>query len=119
EGDLDRGLAEEDRMVADSGLHPPAALALGDLPGLVVETGEVGHGIAGSGGDDEPGLHLLGVDGRRGQIEPDPGPVVAVLGGDEDPVADYEELFPGEFHWRLKRGKGNGGRGREPAAHGG
>ena len=44
-----------------------------DLPGLVVESAEVGHGGSRTGGDDESGLYLLGVDRGGRQVEPDPG----------------------------------------------
>ncbi len=75
-----------------------ARIVVSNLPGLVVETAQVGNGSPRPGGHDESGLHLLGVDRGGRQVEADLGAVIAVLRSDEHPVADYEELPGRKFH---------------------
>src|ERR1051326_2077658 len=99
EADLHRGLPEEDRVVTHAGLHraePRRPLLL--LPRLVLEDRDIGDGIAGAGGDDEPLLHLLGLDRGGRQVETDPGAFFAFLGRDQHPVAGNEKLPGRDVH---------------------
>src|SRR5689334_15787369 len=105
ERDLDRGLAKENCVVSHPGLHAPSAgFSAIDLPGLLVQRAQVCHRSSRTGGNDESGLHLLGIDGRGRQVEPHPGPLVAVLRGDQHPVADDKKLLLGELHQRFPLG---------------
>jgi hypothetical protein len=92
-------LPEKDRVVPHLGLHGFGLSVRGfQLPRLVVQASEIGHRIAGTGRDDEPGLHLLGIQRGRREVQPDAGAILALFGSDEHPIADHEKLLLGEVH---------------------
>ena len=74
-------------------------LARLQLPGLVVERAHVGDGRPRTGGHDEPGLHLLRVDGCRWKVETHAGTIIAVFGRDQHPIADDQQLLPGKVRF--------------------
>ena len=105
ERDLDGGLAEEQGVVAGTGLHRnEAGLArrcAAEPPRLVVGgTTEIGERKTGSSRDDAATLHRLTVDGGGGQVEPDFRALVAIFGLHEHAVADDEELLVAMSHVR-------------------
>src|SRR5439155_639650 len=51
------------------------------------------HRRAGPGGDDAPALHLPPFDRGSGQIEADVRALLALLGSDQDTVADDDQAF--------------------------
>src|SRR3989449_1099062 len=96
ECDFDRGFAKEQRVVPHLRLHREV-LHLGappvDLPRLFVHAGGLRHRRAGPGGDDAPALHLPPFDRGSGQIEADVRALLALLGSDQDTVADDDQAF--------------------------
>ncbi len=96
ERDFDRRLAEEQRVVADLGLHRQV-LHLGAagvcFPRLVVHARGLGHRGAGAGGDDPPALHLPAFDGGRRQIEADVRALLPFLGSDQHTIAHDDQAF--------------------------
>src|SRR5204862_1271812 len=94
ERDLDCCLAKKERVVAEPSLHGHEAhLTRRLLPWLFAVRIERRHRLPGPSGDDRSTLHRLAVDRRRREIEADLCPLLAVLGFDEDAVADDDELF--------------------------
>src|SRR6266496_2867731 len=96
ECDFHRCFPEEQRVVPHLGLHGEVlhlGLAPVDLPRLLVHAGRLRHGSARARGDDTPALHLPPFDGRRGQIQADVGPLLSLLGSDQDTVADDNQAF--------------------------
>src|SRR6266550_2796832 len=104
ECDFDRGFAEEQRVIARFCLRrqvPHLRTPAVDLPRLLVHARGLRHGRPGSGGDDPPALHLPSFDGRRGQIEADVGPLLALLGNDEHTVANDDQALRVVHHTEM------------------
>ena len=90
--DLDRGLAEEQGVVAHFGLHRQILhVGTADLPRLVVHRGGLGHRRTGPGGDNAPPLHLTSLERGGREIEPHVGALFAVFGRDQHTIADDDQ----------------------------
>src|SRR5690242_6329146 len=95
EGDLHRGLAEKEGVVAAAGLHRHVAkVARRLLPWLLATLGvEARHWLAGTGGHDGPTLDRLALHRGGWQVQADLGALLALLDLHEDAVADDDELL--------------------------
>src|SRR5207249_2409242 len=96
ECDFDRGFAEEQRVIAGLRLGRQIfhfGTSAVDLPRLLVHARGLRHRGPWSGRDDAPALDLPSFDRRGGQIEADIGPLLALLGNDEDAVANDDQAL--------------------------
>ncbi len=94
ECDVDTGLAEEQRIVPDAGLHGHVTrLASLAFPGLRVGFVEGSYGHARTERHDPAALHGAGIHGGLRQVESDASAFLADLRFDEDTVADDDEFF--------------------------
>src|SRR2546428_8031916 len=96
ERDLDSRLPEEQPVVAVLSLHWEVLdVRAVDLPRLVIHAGGLGHGRPRPGRDDATALDLAALERGGGEIQPDVGAFLPLLGGGQHPGAPDGPAFGG------------------------
>jgi len=100
ECDVDAGLAEEEHIIPDAGLHGHVTrLTSLAFPGFRVGFIEGSDRDSGTERHDPAALHGARINGGLRQIQSDASAFLADLRFDEDAVADDDELFlQGNLH---------------------
>src|SRR5687767_2338227 len=94
EGDFDRGLPEEQRVVARLCLHwNKAVFTRTGAPRLVADLRRIGHRQTRTRRHDLSTLHCLAVHGSWRKIQPDLGALLPLLGLHEHPVSDDDQFL--------------------------